>query len=723
MVKVLAAASLAVLTLQAQGQPPTFRSRTDLVEVDVVVVDNEGNPVNGLKASDFVVRDRGRVQSVATFEEIARGGRPPGPPRIPLMTRKDVSDNQSAQSDRLVVMVVDDLHIYKERTDRAKDIARKVLADLGAESSMAVLFTSGDHSTQVTDDQIVLSTAVESVRGRQSVRRPNPAIDSQRGGRIDPEMSAEQQLAIVSQTQDAKAQAFFDNLAQYKLLQDAARMLGSSDKRRKAFVLISEGIGKELSGLFGAMAPARRAPAGGEAYAAGSLEALNVREPEGYHDAALVDMMESLRRSNVATYAIDPRGRVDSKDLARECFPPPVILAPAGRSGLAPPAGLGSDPCSEGLTDWVSPVRQAQHGLEIMSEASGGFAVTNTDDFTGGLARIINDLDNYYLLGFYPDDTKGKGYRPIDVRIPGRPDLKLRFRRGYMPGGPPVDSLTKKGGEMVALSAGVLPKTDLPLRLAATAMPGDGSTARVVLVLEVSEPRAPLEEKDGKLRDTLKYEVLVVDEKKARVRSLAGLEAAFTLTGNAQEGPPPEHAAYQVIETVDLVPGRYEFRVSATSAKLGKGGSVYLPVVVPDFKSDTALGGFVVGYADGAHVPIAPRRVAPARAAARMAVVPRPVLPMAPSLDRVFDPSDTLRVYIEGTSRASGARPMVSVDVIDAAGKTVRSPSPSFMTADVVRIESVIPLSGLKSGSYVLRATMTNGSKPPAVRETGFAIR
>ena len=32
-------------------------------------------------------------------------------------------------------------------------------------------------------------------------------------------------------------------------------MLGAGDARRKAFVLISEGIAKELTGLFGAMAP------------------------------------------------------------------------------------------------------------------------------------------------------------------------------------------------------------------------------------------------------------------------------------------------------------------------------------------------------------------------------------------------------------------------------------------------------------------------------------
>jgi hypothetical protein len=175
-------------------------------------------------------------------------------------------------------------------------------------------------------------------------------------------------------------------------------------------------------------------------------------------------MMEAMRRANVSTYAIDPRGRVESGDLPRECSPPPSI----------------PDPCSQGLSDFESVLRQAQSGLRIMSEASGGFAVTNTDDFTGGLATIVEDLDHYYLLGFYPSDQKGKDYRRLDVRIPAHPDWKLRFRHGYMPGGP--SPAPKNMSPMMALSSGVLPKSDLPMRVTAIPLPGvfgaDASRAR-----------------------------------------------------------------------------------------------------------------------------------------------------------------------------------------------------------------------------------------------------
>jgi VWFA-related protein len=216
MLRALAAFVLTVALVPQQTPPPTFRARIDLVQVDVVVVDKDGNPVAGLKTSDFTVLDRRKPQAIATFEEIAhRHADATAPLDLPATVGRDVSSNQTAQSGRLVVMVIDDLHIYKERTDRAKEIARQVLLDLGAQSSMAVLFTSQEHSTQVTADQSRLRAAVETLKGRQSWRRPHPAVDKQRGDRIDPEDSMTTALAKVQQTQDTKAQDFFDNLTQY----------------------------------------------------------------------------------------------------------------------------------------------------------------------------------------------------------------------------------------------------------------------------------------------------------------------------------------------------------------------------------------------------------------------------------------------------------------------------------------------------------------------------
>ena len=196
-----AIAAIALATgLLAQGQTPTFKSRADLVEVDVIVVDKDGAPVRGLPRSDFALQDRGKPQDVATFDEMSHDRRAQASAAPPAGVPRDVSSNQTAQSGRLVVMVVDDLHIYRERTDRAKDIARKVLADLGPQSSMAVLFTSGEHSTlpQHRSPGARRRDRHDARAASRGAGRIRPSTSSRRHGSI-PEWIRGAMLAIINE--------------------------------------------------------------------------------------------------------------------------------------------------------------------------------------------------------------------------------------------------------------------------------------------------------------------------------------------------------------------------------------------------------------------------------------------------------------------------------------------------------------------------------------------
>jgi VWFA-related protein len=698
---------------QPGQQPLLFRAGIELVQVDVVVVGPDGNAIRGLTEQDFVVRDRGKPQTVSSFQEIshehaADAGEPAAV--FPPTLKMDVSSNQTARADRLVVMVVDDLHIFLGRTERAKDLARQIILQLGAQASMAVLFTSGEHNTQVTEDRSELLAAADTLKGRSAFRRPHPAIDAQMPVHAGPETDGLTRLGQISTAQQATIQDFEDNMAQYKTLQNAAAMLGADGARRKAFVMLSEGIAKNLSGIFGAMNASVDATPGGAAYAAGNDPAATMAVPaEHYHDFELVAAMAAMQRSSVATYIIDPRGEVKPQDLALEDYPELT-------------SGLGDS--TTGFR-WDDPVRQAQDGLGIFAQASGGFAVTNTNDFTSGLQHIIEDLDHYYLIGFSPSDPKGTGYRQLDVKIPGHPDWTLRFRRGYVPGQPPQP---KNDDPLVALSAGVMPKSDLPLRLWATAFPSSdvvGPGAKndsVAIALEVTAPTSLMKEPDGKLRDDVSYEVLPVDNKKSKVMAQARTRqtARFAMSG-ASTGSMPDSVSYQIPIAIDLPPGQYQLRVSASSVKLGAGGSVYLTVDVPDFSKDALmLSGIAVGYADGAHVPVGHAStvssgVAPAHAPESF--------PFEPSLSREFTAADTLRVYAEVTRSTQSAAVQATVDVLDGKDHVVSSAVVLLLATDKGQIDTRVPLKDLAAGAYRVRITLIDGQKATAMREIGMVIK
>src|SRR5262245_28947862 len=68
----LAALVLAAAFPSAQ-QRPVFRSTRELVSIDVVVRDKNGNVVRGLTAADFELREDGQNQQIEnfTFQEIS----------------------------------------------------------------------------------------------------------------------------------------------------------------------------------------------------------------------------------------------------------------------------------------------------------------------------------------------------------------------------------------------------------------------------------------------------------------------------------------------------------------------------------------------------------------------------------------------------------------------------------------------------------------------------
>src|SRR5689334_2767061 len=80
---------LALLMALLAQQPPTIRSRTTLVPVDVRVVDRDGTPVTDLKKEDFTVLENGVRQDVRFFDTHALTAEAPRPG--PLDLRKSIT--------------------------------------------------------------------------------------------------------------------------------------------------------------------------------------------------------------------------------------------------------------------------------------------------------------------------------------------------------------------------------------------------------------------------------------------------------------------------------------------------------------------------------------------------------------------------------------------------------------------------------------------------------
>jgi VWFA-related protein len=125
---------------------------------------------------------------------------------------------------------------------------------------------------------------------------------------------------------------------------------------------------------------------------------------------ALRALADASNRSGVVVYGIDMRGLVTTGPTAGDRSPSTA----AGR-----PAEL----------------RDSQEGLAVLAAATGGLFIKDTNDLSGGLSRVLDDQQGYYLLGYVPEGSTFTGakttFHTLTVRMK-RPGLRVRSRSGFL---------------------------------------------------------------------------------------------------------------------------------------------------------------------------------------------------------------------------------------------------------------------------------------------------
>ncbi len=80
--------------------------------------------------------------------------------------------------------------------------------------------------------------------------------------------------------------------------------------------------------------------------------------------------------------------------------------------------------------------RRGQEGLQQIAEATGGtaFVPEKEADLDRVFAQIAAELRAQYLLQYYSNaQASGTQFRKVGVKLPVRPELRLRARQGYYP--------------------------------------------------------------------------------------------------------------------------------------------------------------------------------------------------------------------------------------------------------------------------------------------------
>jgi VWFA-related protein len=639
----------------AQSEPPpaTFRVEVNFVEIDALVTDAQGRVVRDLAASDFEITEDGRPQKIATFSYVDL---PVSRAAQPLFAAQpleaDVQTNEHVEG-RVYLIVLDDLHVDPTRAPRVKTAARRFLEQsFGVNDLAAVTYTSGRaaDAQDFTNNTRLLLNAIDKFTGRKF---PSATVEQLSMPTVGP---GGLQAGSDAYAQERPYRARSVMTAIRKL----AEFMGGVRGRRKAMILISEGIDYDIfqaTGVEGATATSVISDS---------------------HDA-----IAAATRGNVIVYAIDPRGlTTGSEELV-------AVSSTLPDAGLGPQSVMGEQ-------------RRSQDSLRVLADATGGFAAVNRNDMDSAFERIVAENSSYYLLGYYPDNDRRNGrYRKVQVRI-RRPGLQVRARTGYFePRGRPRTDTRSDSSLPRAVSealASPIPIGGVPVRVFAAPFKGPAPNAAVALTIEFDAARFDLVEKDGVFTERVEVTYSAVD---ANGKVFPGERHSINLAMKPDTFERVKARGFRVLSQLDLPPGRYQLRV-AVGTMTGKVGSVLYDLQVPDFyRAPLTMSGVAVT----------------ARSALDVATVkPRDplgdVLPSPPTTAREFDRDDVLVVFTEFYENAPNAAPHAldfRAELRADGGRVVHAAADERSSTELDKgtggygFEARLPLGDVEPGVYVLR--------------------
>lgn len=375
---------LVVGSLSSQQPPATLRTAVHLVVVDVEVTDRSGNPVKGLQASDFVVREDGRPQKITSFQyvdveglETARA--PAEPVVVPVAGGAPADVGSRVRNRRLVALFFDLTALHPDELRRAQQAALDYVqrhmtpADLVA---VVALSTRLRVLADFTNDRETVVTALRQL----SPGAENQLADLAAAPATNGEADVTEDVGAAWAPDETEFNVFNTD-RKLETLQNLAQLLGAIPGK-KTLLQFTGGITQT-----------------GEE-----------------NRTALEAAVDAANRANVSIYTVDARGL--------------LAEVPGGDASHAAAAGQAMF-TGAAVFRQLDTRQDSRDTLETLAAETGGRAFFDLGDLGRAFDQVWRDTTGYYLLGYSPSDPRADGrWRAITVRV-RVPNVRLRYRTGY----------------------------------------------------------------------------------------------------------------------------------------------------------------------------------------------------------------------------------------------------------------------------------------------------
>lgn len=569
-----------------------IRTKTELVQTAVTVLDKKGNFVDGLKSYQFELIVDGKPRQVAFFERIATGST-----RERELAARGLGVNTNAPlppatvPGRTIVFFIDDLHLSPDSLSRTRMMLQHFLEqEMNSKDSVAIASASGQIGflEQFTNNRAVLDAALARLIPRMY------DVHGYSAGNSTP-MTEFMALNIDTNRSDTKVLNFYieecmKGAATFKRARQALAIIRAScetqvkNSARAVLMQAAQVTQNTYNSLESLMRSAQRAPGRKLAFFVSDGFLLDA----GPHAATTRDkldhVIDAAQRAGVVVYTIHAQGLVnDSFRDAGNKRP----MDPSGRLDLASIGELAAN----------------QDALNAIAAQTGGRALRGTNFFDKWVANVLDETSNYYLVAWRPekDEETIAKFRHVKISVVGQPELTVRAPRGYVDGPTPAMVATESkpataktpDTEIRNALTDSFPVNGLPVLLSLTYLNTPANGLVVTSSVEIAGNGLTYGD-DGKQPATIRLAGVVLNDKGKVAGSFRN-----ELNINPRNASAVEGGVFYNHHT-PLTPGIYQFRVAARDEKSGRVGSATQWIVIPDLSrnqltlSSLLLGGQII---------------------------------------------------------------------------------------------------------------------------------
>ena len=550
----------------------TLKVTTRMVDLGLVATDKHGKPITDLRQDEIEVYDNGRKQQLAAFHHANPSAAAPQPaqpsqPSEPADTFTNTTTvlREVQDAPDLLILLMDESHLPFQDLNRARGEVLRFLKATRPTSRVA-LYSVSEHGFRVLQD-VTQDHAL--VMAKLSAWMPNAQAVSQAQA-LDRRIR--QQFDTVHNSTDLNyVNGNYNEVPDTITTTDPElRQMGDNPLRSALEVMIA--LARHFSAVPGHKSMAWIS--GDSVLADWSDQAVAIEKGSKQLEAAMQHTREALNDAHIALYAVDASAvegdAIDSSLQNRN-----VQLNQAAQDNASEGGGAGRVN-NGGAGRTAAQMEQDLHGIQgpvrQLAESTGGRAINKGGDLKAALDGIDQDSTALYELGFDPDSQADGKFHTLQVKIPSRKDVKLRYRTSYLY--TEESASTKQRFQQAVWS----PQDATGIALTAEAVtPADSASGKGIVQLRIALPGLALQQQAGppvKWTDQL-YIFVAERDDAAQKAEVSGDTLLLTLKQATYDSGMPAGIPYH--RNVDPKSRLGSVRVIVVDGNSGKMGSVTLP--------------------------------------------------------------------------------------------------------------------------------------------------